>query len=295
MSYRAMTVTRPGVSVRDVLALTKARLSLLVLWTTGLGLWVAPGSLSVAASCAVLVASALTVAAANTLNSYMERHSDALMHRTRQRPLPAGRISPQAAWIMGVTLAVASIGALYCVGGPLCALLAFAALASYAWMYTPMKRYSWLAVLVGAIPGAIPPMMGYAAKAHTLGPMALALFALMFVWQLPHFFAISIYLKNDYHRGGLKVLPLVIGNRRTQTMIVMTSAALLPITLLPALYASNGLLYGAAALLSGGAFLGLTVTGPRDPDINGWARRVFVGSVLHLSTLLVILMVATWR
>lgn len=284
-----------GQVVRDFMALAKMRLSALVWCTTWVGLYVAPGSLGFWRSLGVLLASALTVAAANTLNSYMERDSDALMHRTRNRPLPAKRVRPGTAWALAMGMGVGSISVLYGLGGPLCALLAFAAFASYAWTYTPMKRYSWMAVLAGAIPGAIPPMMGYAACAHTLGPLALALFALMFAWQLPHFFAISIYLKSDYARGGLKVLPLVVGNRATQHWIICTSALLVPVTTLPTSWGGAGLTYGAFALFSGGMFMGLTIAGLSDPNINTWARRVFVASVVHLSLLLVVLVAVTWQ
>lgn len=269
------------------------RLSTLVLCTTGVGLWTAPGSLGFWRSLGVLSASALTVAAANMLNSYMERHSDALMHRTRNRPLPAKRIRPGTAWALSLGLGVFSISTLYALGSPLCALLAFAAYASYAWMYTPMKRYSWLAVLVGAIPGAIPPTMGYAAASATLSPMALSLFALMFFWQLPHFFSISIYLKQDYARGGLKVLPLVVGNLATQRWIIWTTALFVPVSTLPALWGGARPGYGAFALFSGGLFMGLTLAGLTDPHINSWARRVFVASVVHLSLLLAVLMANT--
>ncbi len=295
LSQTSWAHTHAGITLRDLMALAKVRLSALVLCTTGVGLWVAPGSLGLLRSSGVLVASALTVAAANTLNSYMERDSDALMRRTRDRPLPAKRVRPGTAWALAVGLGIGSISVLYVLGGPLCALLAFVAYASYAWMYTPMKRYSWLAVLVGAIPGAIPPMMGYAACAQHLGPLALGLFALMFAWQLPHFFAISIYLQRDYARGGLKVLPLVVGNRATQRWIVGTSALFVPVSTLPSLWGGAGLTYGVFALCSGGMFMGLTLAGLNDPNTNVWARRVFVASVVHLSALLLVLMAATWR
>lgn len=297
LTHGAIKPRLRALCVRDILALAKARLSALVLCTTGVGLWVAPGSLGLWRSLGVLVASACTVAAANMLNSYMERDSDALMHRTKNRPLPARRVQPSTAWGLGVGLGVGSLSVLYALGGPLCALLAFVAYASYAWMYTPMKRYSWLAVLVGAIPGAIPPLMGYAACAGTLDRLALGLFALMFAWQLPHFFAISIYLQEDYARGGLKVLPLVLGNAGTRRCIIATAALLVPVATLPALCLcrSAGVTYGAFALFSGGMFMGLTAAGLTDPNINSWARRVFVASVVHLSLLLLVLMAATWR
>ena len=274
---------------RDIAALAKVRLSGLVLATTGVGLWVAPGGIGPLRALATLLASAATVAAANALNSYMERDSDALMQRTRLRPLPAGRLDPQVALWLGLGGGALALVALYLAGGPLCALLAFAAYASYVWLYTPMKRFSWLAVLVGAIPGAIPPLMGYAAVTGNLGGGAWALFALMSAWQLPHFFAISIYLRHDYAQGGLKVLPGEVGVAATRGWIVATAAALVPVSLLPAWWGDAGAGYAAFALLSGGAFLGLATAGLGDRHVDAWARRVFVSSVLHLSALLLVL------
>lgn len=276
---------------RDVVALTKPRLSALVFLTTGVGLWCAPGDVNAWRGMVVLAASAAVVAAANTLNSYMERDTDALMRRTRSRPLPAGRIEPRHALWLGLALGTSATGVLYVAGGPVCALLSFVAFLSYVGVYTPMKRYSAAAVVVGAIPGAIPPMMGWAASAGRLHGGAWALFVLMCVWQMPHFFAISLYLAEDYARGGHRVLPLVIGERRTRRWMLLTAAALVPASLLPVWWGQASAYYGAVALATGGAFFGVVAAGAGRRVPPGWARQVFVGSVLHLSLLLLALFI----
>lgn len=274
---------------RDVAALTKPRLSALVILTTGVGLWCAPGVVGPWRGAVVLVASALVVAAANTLNSYMERDTDALMRRTRDRPLPAGRIEPRFALWLGTVLGPLATGVLYVAGGPVCALLSFVAFLSYVGVYTPMKRYSAAAVVVGALPGAIPPMMGWAASAGRLHGGAWALFVLLSVWQMPHFFAISLYLAEDYARGGHRVLPLVVGERATRRWMLATAAALLPVSLLPVTWGHASASYGAVAIATGGAFFGLVASGLGARRPRGWARRVFGASVLHLSALLLAL------
>lgn len=290
-----LTGWQPAMAGRDVLALAKVRLSMLVVCTAGVGLWLAPGQLSLVRTVATLLASALVVAAANMLNSYMERHSDALMRRTQSRPLPAGRMAPGIALGLGLSLGVGAMAALYWAAGPVCTLLSFAAYASYAWVYTPMKRYSWVAVLVGTIPGAIPPLMGYSAVTGTLDAGAWSLFALMVAWQLPHFFAISIYLSQDYARGGLKVLPLVYGAEATQLWIVVCALALVPVSAAPALVGLAPAGYGAFAVACGLGFFALTVAALGDPRRNLWARRIFLASVLHLSALLTALIVGACR
>lgn len=286
----------PRFSSRDWLALTKPRLSFMVLCTSGVGLWLAPGAFGFWHACTTLLATASVVAAANGLNSYLERHSDARMRRTRQRPLPMGRL--EAAWALwaSMILGLVSVAVLYAVANPLTALWAFAAFALYAWVYTPMKRYSWWAVVVGAIPGAIPPLMGYVAVTGSMGPVGLSLFALMFFWQLPHFFAISLYLAEDYARGGLVVLPVVHGQRACAWAIIVCSVVLIPATLLPVWAGAAGLLYTVVATGSGLVFLGFACTGLWRPHTTRWARQIFLGSVTHLTLLLATLLIGarTW-
>jgi protoheme IX farnesyltransferase len=276
----------PRLALRDMAALAKPRLSMLVLCTTGVGLWLAPGSLPLGRSLLTLLASALVVGAANGLNCYLERDSDALMRRTRTRPLPARRMDPHTALVLSGVLGVVSMAALYWAANPLTALLSFVAFAVYVWVYTPMKRYSWLAVLVGAVPGAIPPLMGYTAVTGALEAPGWALFAILFFWQLPHFFAIAVYLKDDYARGGLKVLPVVWGVRPTVWWTLAASVALVPVTLTPVFLGFAGWGYGAAALVLGISFVMGTLTGLWSDHVGRWARQVFLASIGYLTLLM---------
>ena len=286
MEWVDIGVFWPRIAWRDLWSLGKPRLSLLVLCTTGAGLHLAPGTLRWPRAFLILFATALVVGAANALNSYLERHSDALMERTRHRPLPAQRLSPRSALILSWAAAIVALTLLYCAANPLTALLAFAAFASYAWVYTPMKRYSWVAVLVGAIPGSIPPLMGWTAVTGHLSSAGWALFLILFFWQLPHFFAISTYLKEDYARGGLQVLPLVCGPRQTVWWTVAATIVLVPISLWPYYLGLASALYGWAALILGLGFVGVTCLGFSARSIERWARTVFLVSLGYLTFLM---------
>jgi protoheme IX farnesyltransferase len=210
----------------DVVALAKPRLSGMVVSTTAAGLWLAPEQPSAPRAAAVLVCTGMVVGAANVLNNYLER--------TWGRPLPAGRVEPATALALGLGMPVFAIPVLALAANPLTAFLALVALVSYAFVYTPMKRWSTAALFVGAVPGAIPPLMGWTAATGSIDARGLALFAILFVWQLPHFLAISIYLKEDYARGGLKVFALVHGEPAAKAWAVGTSALLVPVGMLPA-------------------------------------------------------------
>lgn len=279
-----------GLNSRDWLALAKPRLSALVLMTCGVGVFLAPGSLPLWRRLVTMLATATIVGAANGLNSYLERHTDALMRRTRQRPLPGGRLDPKQALWVSLWVGLVSVGLLYKVANPLTALLAAAAYALYGFVYTPMKRHSWWAVWVGAIPGALPPLLGWTAVTDGLEVQGLSLFVLMFFWQLPHFFAIALYLHEDYARGGLKVLPLVHGHKTTQQAIGITAAILIPATLMPWWVGLAGTVYAGVALLCGLAFLVFAVMGFWRKYALRWARQIFLASVIHLSVLLITLL-----
>jgi protoheme IX farnesyltransferase len=166
---------------------------------------------------------------------------------------------------------------------PLTALLALVALVSYAFVYTPLKRHSTAALFVGAVPGAIPPLMGWTAATGQVDARGLALFALLFVWQLPHFLAISIYLKDDYARGGLKVFALVHGERSAKVWAVATSALLVPVGMLPSALGMAGWGYGAVAALLGGGLATAAASGLRVADgETRWARNFFLSTLLYL-------------
>jgi protoheme IX farnesyltransferase len=282
----APTAFSPLQAVRglgDLLALAKPRLSGMVVSTTAAGVWLAPQQPSAARSAAILVGTGMVVGAANVLNNYLERDVDALMRRTWGRPLPAGRVEPGTALALGLGLPAFAIPMLAFAANPLTALLALAALVSYAFVYTPMKRWSTLALFVGAVPGAIPPLMGWTAATGSIDARGLALFALLFVWQLPHFLAISVYLKEDYARGGLKVFALVHGERAARIWAVATSALLVPVGMLPAFLGMATWGYGAVAGLLGCALTAGAATGLRASDGSSrWARNFFLSTLLYL-------------
>ncbi|HEY6098843.1 MAG TPA: heme o synthase, partial [Anaeromyxobacter sp.] len=233
---------------------------------------------------------AAVVGAANALNNFLERDIDARMRRTRDRPLPAGRVDPFVALALGVTIPAFALPVLALVANPLTALLAFAALVTYVAIYTPMKPRSTLALFVGAVPGAIPPLLGWTAVTGRLDAGGLALFALLFAWQLPHFLAISIYLAEDYARGGLKVFALVHGEPATRRWIAVTSAALVPVSLalVPLGLASRGT--GVLAGILGAALVAYAVRGLGRTG-GRWARNLFLGTLAYLTVLFVALLV----
>lgn len=276
-------------TLRDLVLLAKPRLSGLVVLTSAGGLALAPGEIGPARAVLTVLGTAAVVGAANALNNYLERDVDALMRRTRDRPLPSGRVDPFVALALGLLVPAFALPLLGLVANPLTALLAFVALVVYVLVYTPMKRRSTLALFVGAVPGAIPPLMGWTAVTGRIDAGGLALFALLFAWQLPHFLAISIYLAEDYARGGLKVFALVHGERTTRTWIAATSALLVPVSLALVPLGLAGRATGAVAAVAGAALVlyalrGLGGTGGR------WARNLFLGTLVYLTVLFVALL-----
>lgn len=276
----------------DVLTLAKPRLATMVLCTAAGGMWLAPGSRDPLQAAVLLAGTGMVVGAANALNNWLERDVDARMRRTRARPLPAGRLDPRVALLLGFSLPAVALPALGWFTNGLTATLAALALFSYAAVYTPMKRHSPLALFVGAIPGAIPPLMGWTAVTGRLDAGGLALFAVLFCWQLPHFLAVSIYLQEDYARGGLRVFALVHGERATLIAIAATTALLVPVTLLPISLGIAGPGYGLAAALLGGALTAWALTGLRAPGAVRWSRSFFLATLAYLTLLLAALF--TW-
>lgn len=277
---------------RDVLSLAKPRLSALVVCTAAGGMWLAPGRPSAARAAVLLSGTALVVGAANALNNFLERDVDGRMRRTRDRALPSGRLEPAVALALGLALPAFAIPTLALGTTPLTALLALAALVSYVGVYTPLKRRTTAALFVGAVPGAIPPLMGWTAATGRIDPGGLALSGILLLWQLPHFLAISIYLKEDYARGGLRVFALVHGERAARAWAAATSLLLVPVTLSLVPLGLAGPAYGVAA-----AALGLGLAGWAVADLGlpeGSARRArhfFLGTLAYLTLLLAALFV----
>jgi protoheme IX farnesyltransferase len=278
----------------DYLELTKPRITSLVVFTTLVGFVVgtAPGSLRALPLLAVLAGTTLVAAGASAVNMLLERDTDALMLRTRTRPLPAGRLRGQEALLFGLFLTAAGLGLLYWLCGALAAAVAFSTWASYLFAYTPLKRRTSLSTLVGAVPGALPPVIGWAAARHSLDGGAFVLFAILFLWQIPHFLAIAWIYRDDYARAGLPMLPVLDREGRlTGRQAVIHSLALLLVSLTPVAAGFGGRVYLAGAVLLG---MALTVAAFRLAVLRtvAAARALFLASVLYLPALLALLL---WR
>lgn len=229
-----------------------------------------------------MFATACVVGAANAFNMWMERDSDALMSRTRKRPLPTGRLSPEVVVGFGTLLAVVGLTLLATSVGSLPALLGWLALSSYVLAYTPLKRVTTWSLHVGAVPGAIPPLIGWASVTGELSREAFALFAILFVWQLPHFLAIATFRAPEYGRAGLKVLPNVAGAAATERSIIVYSVLLGAVAVAPWLLGMAGAAYGITASVCSVAFLGFALQGRGKLEPNRWARRLFLASLPDL-------------
>ena len=277
---------------RDLLALTKPRITVIVLVTAAAGMKLAAHApIAGATWLATLIGTALVVGSANALNMWWERDVDGKMERTKKRPLPAGRLSANVALFFGLMLGVVSLPILFFGVNPMTGLLGAIALASYVLLYTPMKRHSVRALWVGAIPGAIPPLLGWTAVTGRIDAAGVALFSILFIWQIPHFLAISIFRAEDYARAGLKVVPVELGDRATNSMMVRYTVALVAVTVWPYLAGVGSKLYLGVALALGAMFLSLAARAFRieaDKRI-GWARRVFGYSIIYLVILFAVL------
>jgi protoheme IX farnesyltransferase len=279
--------------IGDYVALAKPRLNLLVVATSAAGYYLgAPADASLAHMASAVAGTALVAAGAAVLNQLFERDTDALMRRTRMRPLPDGRLAPEDARMFGIVLSAVGIALLALQTNALAAALALATLVIYLVIYTPMKRRSTLATLVGAIPGALPPLIGWAAGHGTLAAGGWVLFAIVFLWQIPHFMAIAWMYRDDYGKAGFPMLPVIEPDgRRTGRQAVLYAAALLPVSLVPTLVGVAGTTYFWIALALGLALLALAI---RFASVrsDASARTLFFGSITYLP-LLWVAMIAT--
>ncbi len=276
-------------TVRDVLDLAKPRITSMVVFTTAMGSWLAPASIGAARTVLLLLGTALLVGSANVLNCWFERETDGLMLRTRHRPLPAGRLDPWTAFALGIGCGAFAIPILALAINPLTALLGAIAHATYILVYTPLKRISPWALEVGAIPGAIPPLMGWTAATGTLSLPGWFLFGILFFWQIPHFLAIAIYLEEDYRRGGLKVLTVERGRTIAARWLALYTVALVAVSLLAQPLALAGTAYTVSAACLGAGFLAFARRGVVGPIEGAWARRTMLYSIAWLAALMVTL------
>jgi len=276
----------------DLVMLTKARLTMLVLMTTAIGFgFGSRGGIDWFLFFRVMFGTAFVAASASVLNQFIERNVDRLMGRTRHRPLPAGRMAPGTALGLGVLLGVAGLIYLLNRVSPLCAGLAAGTLAVYVALYTPMKRKSAWCVTVGAISGAIPPVIGWAAATGSLGTGAWILFGILFFWQMPHFLSLAWMYRREYEHAGFSMLQRSdVGGVKTATQSLVCAVALTVVTLLPAFLGMAHPGYIAIALLCDGWLLTCAVLflGHRDRPS---ARRLFLASILYLPLVMALLMV----
>jgi protoheme IX farnesyltransferase len=278
-------------TARDLIALTKPRITLMVLVTAAGGMWLAPGSLDVTSMAVMLLTTGMVVGAANTLNCYLERDSDRLMARTANRPLPDRRLEPSWALVLGVLMGLFAVPTLTIAVNPVTGLLGLIALISYVAIYTPMKQYTPAALFVGALPGALPPLMGWTAVTGSIDVPGLVLFGVLFFWQIPHFIAISIFRQEEYERAGLKVLPSVRGIRSAKVQSAIYAAALWAVSLLLVPYGLAGAIYLVTAVVLGGYFFWMALRGFKAEDSNAWAKKFFVASLIYLTTLFAALII----
>ena len=203
-------------TIKDAIILLKPSISGLAILTAGLGLFMVPVSLSLGLVLAALIGTGMLVGSANVLNMAIERDVNALMSRTKDKPLPTDHMRVQSAVIISAVLGLLGTAVLVVFTNMLTTGLGVLALFIYVTLYTPLKRKTTLALLIGAIPGAIPPIMGWTAASNQIDELALVLFGIMLVWQIPHFLAISLFRKEDYARAGIKVVPVIRGDQNAQ-------------------------------------------------------------------------------
>jgi protoheme IX farnesyltransferase len=278
---------------RRVLAyidLAKPRVVLMIVLTTLVGFYLgAHGRADYWLLFHTLASTALAASGTLALNQYLERDLDAVMLRTRARPIPAGKLEAREALVFGNLVAVFGLVYQTLAVGPLAAVITAATTFSYLFLYTPMKRWTPFCSLVGAVPGALPPVTGWAAGAGDLGIGAWVLFSILFLWQLPHSLAIARMYRDDYARAGIRLLPVIDPDGgATGRQIVTNSAALLSVALLPTLVGIAGLVYFAAALVLGFTLLGYSVKLARTRELAD-ARRLLFASLVYLPALLAIM------
>jgi protoheme IX farnesyltransferase len=276
----------------DYVALTKPRVAVLVLFTVAAGALLAGGgTVSLLVVFHAVFGTALVAAGASALNQWIERHTDARMRRTADRPLPSGRLLPVEALVLGALLAVVGVAYLACtLSNPSAALAAALTFAGYVGVYTPLKPRTALNTLIGAVPGALPPVIGWCAVRSPFTLEAVNLFLVLFLWQVPHFLAIAWIYREDYARAGLCMLPVIDRRgRRTGQQMVLYCLSLVLVSMAPVLWAEAGVLYFVGALALGAAFLATTLRFQRAPSL-AHARRVLRASLWYLPGLLALLL-----
>lgn len=274
--------------IRDFIALTKPRITMMVLFTCAVGMWLSGQRVSVSVILSTLLLTAAVVGAANVFNCWLERDIDKKMVRTADRPLPAGRVAPGHAVALGIVLTVVAVPLLWVMVNPLTALLGALALVSYSALYTPLKGMTPMALYVGAVPGAIPPLLGWTAATGSLDMPGVVLFLIMFIWQVPHFLAISMFRGPDYAAAGLKVAPVVWGERAAKWQAAISAPVLAGVSLLLYTLGIAGPIYLATAAALGAYFSFYSIRLlfiPTGAATLAWSRRTFFASLIYLTVL----------
>ena len=276
--------------MRDYLELTKPRITLLILLCAAVGYWFGCGaSFRWSILAHALLGTALLASGTSALNQWYEVDSDARMRRTHRRPLPAGRVKRRNGLVFGLLLSAVGFADLWYGTNRLAAALGLFTLLSYLLVYTPMKQHSPACTTVGAIPGAMPPLIGYAAAGHGIDASALALFLILFVWQFPHFDAIAWMYRDDYARGGIRMLPVIEPDgESTARRIVVCSLLMIPTSLVPRFLGMTGSVYVLAAIAAGLVLLYFALRLGRKRSVIS-ARHVLLASVLYLPALLAVM------
>ena len=288
MEVTPLEMSAHRVRFSDLIELTKPRITLLVLITTLVGFYMgSQESIRLLLLAHTIIGTALVAGGASALNQYFERDLDALMMRTRNRPLPDGRLSPNEALRFSAIVSAAGVGYLMFFVNPLTGLIGVLTLSAYIFVYTPLKTRTALCTLIGAFPGAAPPLMGWTAARGEIDAIALTLFAILFLLQMPHFFAIAWIFTDDYARGGFATHG---SGERTGRQIILFCCALIPISILPTILGLTGTIYMTGAILLGFIYLGYGSSVALFRSITH-AQRLLRVSVLYLPALLILMMI----
>jgi protoheme IX farnesyltransferase len=269
----------------DAFALVKPRITLLAIITTAAGIYLAPVTPTSSLIFFTMLGTSLLVGGANALNMFLERDVDLLMERTRDRPLPGKRLTPEFGLGFGSVLIGVAVPLLIYYVNPLTGWLGLLSLGTYVLIYTPLKKKTALSLWIGAIPGAAPPLLGWTAATGSLAWPGVILFAVIFFWQIPHFLAIGTFRREEYARAGFKIFPLKQRPRSIKLQMVFVTLLLIPLSLSLAPLGYAGRLYTVTALLLNAVFLGTVLTGIGGGDEEKWGKRVFSVSLIYLTVL----------
>jgi protoheme IX farnesyltransferase len=288
----AAEIVVPRAAIADYFELTKPSVVWLILMSTAVGFYAgSSGPFNYLLLLHTLIATALLAGGTGALNQWMERVADRKMRRTENRPLPAGRLDSRKALAFGIAISVLGLVDLAWAVNPLTALLGALTLASYLFLYTPLKSRTWLSTLVGAFPGAMPPLIGWAAVRNDLAVGGWVLFAMLFLWQFPHFYAIAWMYREDYERAGIRMLPVIEPDgKSTSRQIVAFAAILIPVSVIPVALGMAGWIYLAGAVLLGLFYLYSGVETAR-LRTGVQARKLLQASVVYLPLIYVFLVV----